>query len=154
GVAQTAYTKGLSAGWYNGAWGAGGIFVGLFAAGYLRKMRVKTVPEMVGLMYGPKTRFLSVISQLLVMITITSLQYVAGGAILSALMPDVFPSLRHGMVVTAAIFVLITVMGGYWASGLTNLVNVVVIYIGIIAALFQTFGRFGGLESIKASLPP
>jgi SSS family solute:Na+ symporter len=153
GVAQTAYTKGFSAGWYNAAWGAGGVFVGLFAASYLRKMKVKTIPEMIGLMYGPKTRFVGVINQLLVMISITSMQYVAGGAILTALLPKVFPTLQSGMIASAVIFIAITVVGGYWASGLTNLINVVVIYVGIIIALVQTLGRFGGLEGIKASLP-
>jgi SSS family solute:Na+ symporter len=153
GVAQTAYTKGFSAGWYNAAWGAGGIFVGLFAASYLRKMRVKTIPEMIGLMYGPKTRFVGVINQLVVMMTITSLQYVAGGAILKALLPGVFATLQSGMMVSALIFIVITVVGGYWASGLTNIVNVIVIYIGIIVALVQTLGKFGGIEAIKSALP-
>jgi SSS family solute:Na+ symporter len=153
GVAQNAYSKGLSAGWYNAAWGAGGIFVGLFAASQLRKMKVKTIPEMIGLMYGPRTRMLGVINQLLVMISITSMQYVAGGSILKALLPDVFPSLQSGMMASAVIFIAITVVGGYWASGLTNLINVIVIYVGIIVALFQTFDKFGGLEIIKQSLP-
>ncbi|MDR2020960.1 MAG: sodium:solute symporter family protein [Treponema sp.] len=153
GVAQNAYRNGLSAGWYNAAWGAGGIFVGFFAVKYLRRMKVKTIPEMMGLMYGPRTRFLGVINQLLIMITITSMQYVAGGTILKALLPDIFTG-NSGMFASAAIFILITVTGGYWASGLTNFINVIVIYIGIIAALFQTFGKFGGLETIRRSLPP
>ncbi|MDR2394624.1 MAG: sodium:solute symporter family protein [Treponema sp.] len=153
GVAQNAYRNGLSAGWYNAAWGAGGIFVGFFTVKYLRRMKVKTIPEMMGLMYGPRTRFLGVINQLLIMITITSMQYVAGGTILKALLPDIFTE-NSGMFASAAIFILITVTGGYWASGLTNFVNVIVIYIGIIAALFQTLGKFGGLGSIGQSLPP
>ncbi|MDR0758911.1 MAG: sodium:solute symporter family protein, partial [Treponema sp.] len=152
GVAQNAYRNGLSAGWYNAAWGAGGIFVGLFAIKYLRRMKVKTIPEMMGLMYGSRTRFLGVINQLLIMITITSMQYVAGGTILKALLPDVFTG-NSGMFVSAAIFIFITVVGGYWASGLTNFVNVIIIYIGIIAALFQTFGKFGGFPAIIAELP-
>ncbi|GHV19387.1 symporter [Spirochaetia bacterium] len=154
GVAQNAYTKGLSAGWYNAAWGAGGIFVGLFTASYLRKMKVKTIPEMMGLMYGPKTRLLGVINQLLILITITSMQYVAGGAILTALMPKIFPTLQAGMIASAVIFIAITVVGGYWASGLTNFVNVIVIYVGIVAALIQSFKKFGALDVIKQSLPP
>jgi SSS family solute:Na+ symporter len=153
GVAQNAYKQGLSAGWYNAAWGAGGIFVGLFAASYLRKMKVKTIPEMIGLMYGPKTRFLGVINQLLVMISITSMQYVAGGSILKALLPNIFPTLQSGMIASAVIFIAITVAGGYWASGLTNLVNVIVIYIGIVLALVQTLGKFGGFEAVKAAFP-
>ncbi|WP_010259299.1 sodium:solute symporter family protein [Treponema primitia] len=153
GVAETAYNAGFSAGWYNAAWGMGGIAVGLFVAKFFRKMSVKTIPEMMGLMFGPKTRFLSVVNQLLVMISITALQYVAGGSILKALLPDIF-TFQGGLITTALIFIFITVVGGYWASGLTNIINVVMIYIGIIAALINTLGVFGGMEVIKLTLPP
>lgn len=152
GVAERAYTQGLSAGWYNAAWGLGGIVVGLTVARHFRKMSVKTIPEMMGSMFGPKTRFLSVITQLLVMISITSLQYVAGGSILTALLPDVF-TFTQGMIASASVFIVITVVGGYWASGLTNIINVVAIYIGIILALWQTVKQSGGFSAIKASLP-
>lgn len=152
GVAERAYKVGFSAGWYNAAWGMGGIVVGLLFARHFRRMNVKTIPEMMGTMFGERTRMLSVVNQLLVMISITSLQYVAGGAILTALMPDIF-SFREGMMASALIFISITVVGGYWASGLTNVINVIVIYIGIIAALSQTLNNFGGYESVMAAMP-
>jgi SSS family solute:Na+ symporter len=154
GVAQSAYKNGFSAGWYNAAWGTGGIVVGLFFASHLRKMNVRTVPEMMGTMFGPKTRVLSVINQLIILMSVTSLQYVAGGAILSALLPDIF-STTGGMVASAVIFIAITVIGGYWASGISNLISVIVIYLGIIAALYQTMTnvQFGGYDAIMAALP-
>lgn len=153
GVAERAYTQGFSAGWYNAAWGMGGIVVGLFFARHFRRMNVRTVPEMMGMMFGPGTRMLSVVNQLLVMISITSLQYVAGGAILTALLPDVF-TFNQGMMASALIFIAITVVGGYWASGLTNVVNVVVIYVGIVVALYQTLVHHGGFAEVRAALPP
>ncbi len=152
GVAERAYTQGFSAGWYNAAWGIGGIVAGLFFADHFRKMNVKTIPEMMGIMYGPSTRFLSVINQLLIMLSITAMQYVAGGSILTALLPDIF-TFNQGMMASAIIFISITVLGGYWASGLTNIINVIVIYIGIIAALYQTLNNFGGFSVIQAKLP-
>jgi SSS family solute:Na+ symporter len=152
GVAERAYTQGFSAGWYNAAWGLGGIFVGLFVARHLRRMPVKTIPQIMGLMFGPWTRLISVVTQLLVMISITALQYVAGGAILTALLPDVF-TFTQGMMASAGIFIIITLFGGYWASGLANLINVVMIYIGIIVALISSLGKFGGMETLKATLP-
>ncbi|MDR1050971.1 MAG: sodium:solute symporter family protein [Deltaproteobacteria bacterium] len=152
GVAETAYTRGFSAGWYNAAWGAGGIFVGLFVARHLRRMSVKTIPQLMGIMFGPWTRFLSVVCQLLVMISITALQYVAGGSILTALLPDVF-TFNQGMLASAAVFIVITLFGGYWASGLTNLINVAAIYLGIIIALWASLNQFGGVETLLARLP-
>lgn len=153
GVAQMAYTKGFSAGWYNAAWGIGGICAGLFVAKRFRKARARTISAIMGLMFDNQTRIASVISQLIVMISITAMQYVAGGAILKALLPDIFPTLTEGMIASAAIFILITVIGGYWASGLTNLINVIIIYVGIIVALFSALSANGGLSTVKAMLP-
>ena len=154
GVAESAYTLGFSAGWYNAAWGLGGIFVGLFVAKHLRVMTVQTIPQLMGEMFGPYTRLISVVCQLLVMISITALQYVAGGAILTALLPDVFTTLKAGMLASCAIFIVITLFGGYWASGLTNLFNVVMIYVGIVVALVFSVRDFGGIGQLLAQLPP
>ena len=153
GVAQNAYTKGLSAGWYNAAWAVAGISVGLVAAGFFRRMNVRTVPEMMGRMSGPGARVLGAVAQLMIQMVITSLQYVAGGAVLTALLPDVF-TFQTGMMATAAIFIGVTLIGGYLAGGLVNVINVVVIYGGIIAALMSASSNFGGFDTIVAQLPP
>ena len=153
GVAENAYTSGLSAGWYNGAWGTGGIVVGFFLAAKFRKMNLRTVPEMMGVAFDPSARFIGVIAQLLIMMTITSLQYVAGGAILTALLPDIF-SFQTGMIASAAVFIGITLVGGYWASGLTNVLNVIVIYLGVIVALVFSMKNVGGFSGLQAMLPP
>ena len=144
GVAEHAYTAGFSAGWYNGAWAAGGLFVGLFLAARFRRMSQHTVPEMMGAAFGPKARLVGVVAQLLIMMTITALQYVAGGAILASMLPGLF-TLKTGMIASAAVFIAITLTGGYWASGLTNVVNVVIIYVGIFAALWGGVRGFGGV---------
>ncbi len=152
GVAEHAYTAGFSAGWYNGAWAAGGLFVGLFLAARFRRMSQHTVPEMMGAAFGPKARLVGVVAQLLIMMTITALQYVAGGAILASMLPGLF-TLKTGMIASAAVFIAITLTGGYWASGLTNVVNVVIIYVGIFAALWGGVRGFGGVENILKALP-
>jgi SSS family solute:Na+ symporter len=152
GVAEKAYTAGFSAGWYNAAWGLGGIFVGLFVAKHLRRMTVKTIPQIMGQMFDSRTRFISVVCQLLVMITITALQYVAGGSILAALLPDIF-NMKTGMLASCGIFIFITLFGGYWASGLTNLFNVIMIYVGIIVALVFSLNQFGGFTTLVTKLP-
>lgn len=153
GVAQNAYTRGLSAGWYNAAWGTAGIVVGLLAAGYLRKMNVRTITEMMDRMFGKKARMLGAFVQLLIQMVITALQYVAGGAILTALLPDIF-TFQGGMIATALIFIGVTLVGGYLAGGLANVINIVVIYVGIGIALFSATDAFGGVEGIIAKLPP
>jgi SSS family solute:Na+ symporter len=152
GVAEQAYRKGISAGWYNAAWAAGALVMGLGAARRYRRLEITTLPELFERVYSTSGRVLAVIGQLVIQIVVTSLQYVAGGAILSSLMPGVF-SYRTGMALTAAVFVGITLIGGFWAAGLTNVVNVVVIYVGILLGAFLTVGRVGGWQALRARLP-
>ena len=152
GTAEWAYERGISAGWYNAAWAAGAFVLALGAARRYRRLEITTLPEMFERHYGVKARVLGVIGQLVIQIVITALQYVAGGAILRALLPGVFTQLS-GMLVTAVVFVGITLVGGFWAAGLTNVINVTVIYLGLGLAAVLTVGEVGGLKVLAASLP-
>jgi SSS family solute:Na+ symporter len=153
GVAESAYTSGISAGWYNAAWAAGAVLVGLIAARRYRRMEVTTLPEFFERHYSVGGRVIGVLGQLILHIVIISLQYVAGGAILSSLLPDVF-DFRTGMFVTAVVFVGITLIGGFWAAGLTNIINVILIYVGVLLGAVMVIGKIGGLGELVAKLPP
>jgi SSS family solute:Na+ symporter len=152
GVAERAYGSGLGAGWYNAAWAAGAVVMGLFAARRFRRWEITTLPELFERHYGVSGRVLGVLGQLVIQVVITSLQYVAGGAILSSLLPEVF-SFHGGMAATAVVFVGITLIGGFWAAGLTNVVNVIVIYLGIVLGAILTLGDLGGFSGLQAQLP-
>jgi SSS family solute:Na+ symporter len=153
GVAERAYKSGLAAGWYNAAWAAGALLVGFVAARRYRRMEMTTIPEFFERHYNTAGRIIGVIGQLLLQIVITSLQYVAGGAILSSLLPDVF-SFQSGMLVTAFVFVGITLIGGFWAAGLTNIINVTLIYAGVILGAVLAIGKVGGWSELVMRLPP
>lgn len=152
GVAEQAYTRGLGAGWYNAAWAAGAAVLGLYAAPRYRRLEITTLPELFERHYGLGGRVLGVVGQLVIQVVVTTLQYVAGGAILTALLPGLF-TLQSGMAVTAAVFVAITLVGGFWAAGITNIVNVLVIYVGIVLGVVLTIGRIGDLGTLARALP-
>ncbi len=152
GAAEWAFATGISAGWYNAAWAAGAFAVGLGVARRYRRYEITTLPELFERYYGTGARILAVIGQLLIQVVITALQYVAGGAILHALMPDAF-SFRTGMLVTAVVFVAITLIGGFWAAGLTNVINIIVIYVGITVCAGLAVSRAGGIAGLTAQLP-
>ncbi|MFA9453370.1 MAG: sodium:solute symporter, partial [Candidatus Aminicenantaceae bacterium] len=152
GVAESAYGSGLSAGWYNAAWALGAVLVGLVAASRYRRMEVSTLPELFERHYNTSGRIIGVFGQLLLQIVITALQYVAGGAILSSLLPDVF-SFQSGMFVTAVVFVGITLIGGFWAAGLTNIINVIFIYAGMVLGAALAIREVGGLGELVSRLP-
>ncbi len=152
GVAEQAYSVGLAAGWYNVAWGAGAIVMGLVVAKKYRKLNISTIPELFERFYDTKGRVLCVFSQMLILLVITSLQYIAGGAILASLLPGIF-TLKTGMIMSAVVFVGITFIGGMWSAGLSNILNVSLIYVGIIIAAISSVSQQGGLSNIALKLP-
>lgn len=152
GVAERAFSIGMAAGWYNAAWAAGSVVMGMLAAGKLRQMQVSTIPEFFEKYYDTKGRVVSAIGLIIIMCVITALQYLAGGAILSSLLPDIF-TFKTGMLVSAVVFIGITLIGGLWSSGLANIVSVTLIYLGVIFCCFSAVGNVGGMEALAAKLP-
>lgn len=152
GVAENAFKVGMAAGWYNAAWAAGAIVMGLVAAGKLRAMQVSTIPEFFEKYYDTKGRVISAVGLVIIMCVITALQYLAGGAILASLLPDIF-SFHGGMLMSAVVFIGITLIGGLWSSGLSNMVSVILIYIGVLYSCFTALDHVGGIDTIQAQLP-
>ena len=152
GVAESATRIGLAAGWYNGAWSIGAIIMGLVATGKYRQLNCTTIPELFERYYDKKARLISVIGLALIMICITSLQYVAGGSILHSLMPDIF-SMHSGMITSAVVFIGITTLGGLWSSGLSNVLSIAIIYLGILYSVIRILLRDGGIAGINTALP-
>jgi SSS family solute:Na+ symporter len=152
GVAEQAYKVGLSAGWYTTAWGMGAITMGMLVAKKYRQLNITTIPELLGRYYDTKGMIAGIACQILIQLVIMSLQYMAGGSILCALMPEIF-TLTTGMLTSAFVFISVTMIGGMWSASLSNLLNVSLKYIGIILATIFSVVHAGGLKSIEAQLP-
>ena len=152
GIAQNAYTTGISAGWYDVAWAAGAIIVGFALASHMRQCEYDTINKMLGCGFGESFSLVSTCIQVIINTVIIALQIIAGGTILTALMPDVF-SLELGIIVSAVMFGLISFVGGLMAASLSNVVNIAVIYIGLTVGVIATVFHFGGFETINMALP-
>ena len=152
GVAENAFSKGMAAGWYNAAWAAGAVVMGLVAAGKYREMDATTIPELFERYYDRRGRVISVIGLIIIQLVITSLQYLAGGAILASMLPEIF-TMKTGMMMSAVVFIGITLIGGLWSSGMSNLLSVGLIYVGIVYATIATVQNVGGIGAIAAQLP-
>ncbi|MBP2629569.1 MAG: Na+/solute symporter [Firmicutes bacterium] len=152
GVAEQAYKVGLSAGWYTTAWGVGAITMGMLVAKKYRELNITTIPELLGRYYDKKGMIAGISCQILIQLVIMSLQYLAGGSILSALMPEIF-TLITGMLTSAVVFISVTMIGGMWSASLSNILNVSLKYIGIILATIVSVTHAGGLSNIEAKLP-
>ena len=152
GVAEQAYKVGLSAGWYTAAWGIGAIVMGLTVAKKYRRLHITTVPELLERYYDRRSMVAGIACQVLVQLVVMSLQYVAGGAVLAALMPDIFTPVT-GMFTSAVVFIGITLIGGMWSASQSNILNVTLQYIGITVAAFLIVAIAGGIDVVAIQAP-
>ena len=151
GVSEHAFKVGLSAGWYTAAWGIGAIVMGMFLAEKYRKANITTVSELIEKHHDSKAVVLGVICQIIIQLVIISLQYIAGGSIISAIMPEI--DFKVGVMISAVTFIGITFIGGMWSASLSNILNIILIYGGIAIATVIQFAKVGGLGGLEMKLP-
>ena len=149
GIAENAFSVGLSAGWYDTAWAIGAVLTAFLAVKYLRKSGYNTISKLVDDLYGKSTSFIMVIAMVIIQCGIIALQYKAGGSILASLLPDIF-TVETGTFFSFVIFMLVAMIGGMGSVSLTNVLNLVLIYIGVIVAAFLVLNGNGGWEAIDS----
>lgn len=151
GLAQLAMDGGGMTAWFYGLAGVIGIlFLGIVGARRMRQMNYSTTAEMMADFNGPASRYLMVIGQLLTVGGVACLQYVAGGACLASMFPNVI-SLNTGIIITAVAFIVVCWMGGLFGASLANLINVIVIYVALIACLIAAIVGIGGWDALVTS---
>ena len=126
--------------------------MGLTVAKKYRQLNITTVPELLERYYDRRSMIAGIGCQVLVQLVIMSLQYVAGGAILAALMPNIFTPVT-GMLTSAVVFIGITLIGGMWSASQSNVLNVTLQYIGITVAAFLILGMAGGIDVVAIQAP-
>lgn len=151
GVSEHAFKVGLSAGWYTAAWGIGAIIMGMFLARKYREANITTISELIERHHDSKAVVMGVICQIIIQLVIISLQYIAGGSIISAIMPEI--PFKVGVMISAVTFIGITFIGGMWSASLSNILNIILIYGGIAVATVIQFAKVGGLAGLELKLP-
>ncbi len=149
GIAENAFTVGLSAGWYDAAWAIGAVVSSFLAVKYLRRSGYSTISGLVSSMYGRETGFIMVIAMCIIQSGIIALQYKAGGSILAALLPDVF-NVTNGTFFSFIIFMLVAMVGGMGSVSLTNVLNLFLIYAGVSIAAYMVLTQSGGWAAVQA----
>ncbi len=149
GIAENAFTVGLSAGWYDTAWAIGAVVSSFLAVKHLRRSGFSTISRLVSTLYGKETGFIMVIAMCIIQSGIIALQYKAGGSILASLLPDIF-TVESGTFLSFIIFMLVAMIGGMGSASLTNVLNLVLIYVGVTVAAFVVLVQGGGWDAIQA----
>ena len=133
GIAENAFSVGLSAGWYNVAWAFGAVIASFTIVKKLRKSGFSTVTKLIQSVYDEKAGVMMTIAMIIIQCTIIALQYIAGGSILSSLLPDVF-DMKTATFFSFLIFMLVGFVGGMGSASISNILNISLIYIGIIVS--------------------
>lgn len=147
GIAENAFSKGLSAGWYDLAWAIGAVVCSLVLVKRLRASGYTTISEMTRNMYGKTTEKIMVVSMIIIQCGIIALQYKAGGSILYSLLPGVFKDVDTATLFSFIIFMLIAFVGGMGSVSVSNIMNITLIYVGVIVATVMVLFNKGGWDA-------
>ena len=132
---------------------SGGIclfIVGQFYARKLYRMNIVTVNDFFRIKYNKKLELASSILMTFAYPHWIAAQFVALAYLFNAVMGV---PITYGIFIGAAIVVLYTYIGGMWAVAYTDMVQSIMILLGLSILLYETLSRTGGIEPIFASQP-
>ena len=149
GMVSRVYEVGIAAAVITCAWHLQLIFVGLWAAPRLRRLNLITVGDYFHLRFGPVARELSVIVCLFFMIGILAAQMAAMGTVTNLVLGI---SYETALLIGAAVTVFYSTIGGMRAVVKTDVLQFIILVVGIGAAAAIVLHRSGGFaELAKAS---
>ncbi len=151
GLAQKAFGEwGMSAIWYVLAASVAMIPLAYFAPKIRQTMAV-TIPEVVGRRFGKTSSTLTAVLSILSLFCLTSSQIAASGSVVSTLTG--IPT-NVALVIAGAVVILYTTFGGMIADQISDLVQFIIILVGLAIATPIVINGCGGWEAISAALPP
>lgn len=156
GFTGQSYTMGLSAIWAVVGYTIVEFFLFLYYAPRLRKFAEKynciTIPDFFASRFKDKTGSLRILIAaifLIFMVTYVGAQFVGGGKAFFA-----YFGIRHGtgIVITASIVLIYTILGGFLAVSLTDVLQAIVMIFALIGLPIYGIMQKGGFEEVTAQL--
>lgn len=152
GGVSLGYTYGISGMWLVFWLGAGIIALSLFFSGTLTRLRVYSLPEMLERRYGTaSSRAISGVIMIAydLMVSVTSV--LAIGTVVNVILgvPQ-FPAILIG----GSVVVIYSVLGGMWSISLTDILQFIIMTIGIFLILLpMALNEAGGWSGLQTELP-
>ena len=151
GLAEKAFGSwGMSAMWYVLAASVAMIPLAYFAP-KIRKTMAVTIPEVVGRRFGKVSSTFTAILSILSLFCLTSSQIAASGSVVATLTG--VPT-NVALVIAGLVVILYTTFGGMIADQVSDLVQFIIILVGLAIATPFVIRGCGGWEAISAALPP
>jgi SSS family solute:Na+ symporter/sodium/proline symporter len=147
--AGLAYERGLSALWFDaGVWAA--LIILFLIAGRARRFAQYTVPDILESRYNKYARVLGTLVTIIAYTAIVSYQFRAGGMVLN-LVTGI--SIDQGIIITALFVIGYTVLAGLISVAYTDVVNGLVMIVGLVIALPFLLDNADGWTGVTLSLP-
>lgn len=126
------------------------LLYGLVFARPLYRMNLRTLGDLYRLQYGAQAELLSAVFMVISFFGYIAAQLVAMGIILDAVTEL---SITEGMLISAGIVMLYTLVGGMWAISITDFMQSIVIVVGLIIATVVISMKAGGVSHVLSSAP-
>ncbi len=130
-----------------------GIIVVFFIAGRVRTFGQYTVPDILEVRYNKWARLLATITTIIAYITIVSYQFRGGGWVLNIISDGKIP-METAMIIVAVFVVLYTLTAGMLSVAYLDVINGILILVGVFIAIPFLISHVGGLEYIVNNVPP
>ncbi len=150
GVAGLGYSFGLAGAWFFIMLGIGAWILLFTVAGRLRALAQYSLTDIFDMRYGTTPRITVAILGTLAYTILLSIGFVGGGTVLQSVFDiPLFPA----MLIMAAPFIAYTALGGLWASGVTNIIKLIILAAGLLVLIPTAINNAGGWDKLTAALP-
>ena len=151
GMAGLGFKQGLTGAWWLLVGSIGLVILGIFFARKVRSAALYTLPELVERQYDRRMSLAASILIVIAWVGVVAGQIVAAGTVLSILG---IGSVAFWMTAFTIVCVAYAILGGQFSIIRTDVFQAVLLFLGIFVALALVFSQVGGLDGLRASLPP
>ncbi|MBC3350277.1 sodium:solute symporter [Pseudomonas sp. SWRI196] len=151
GTVRLGYVHGISGFWLCGAIGLGIVGLSLFLAKPLLKLKIYTVTQVLERRYNPAARHASALIMLVYALMIGATSTIAIGTVMQVLFGLPF---WVSILVGGGVVVLYSTIGGMWSLTLTDIVQFLIMTVGLVFLLMpMSISDAGGWGAMVAALP-
>ena len=149
GTASNGYAQGLSGMAFGTSTGMGMLVLGFFFAKPMRKLGICTICDYVYIRYRSNTvRILTSLFSLVALIGILAAQVGAITGVISVF--GFHPKL--GAVISVLMIIVYTALAGMWAVALTDVIQIVIVFIGLPLTTILGLHSIGGWDGLRTAL--
>lgn len=151
GTTKLGYQLGMSGIWLVFMLGMGIVVLGIFLAKKISGLKVLTVSEMLQSRFNRETRLISALVAAIYAMMVTVTQVIGMGTILNVLLGW---DMTVSMIVGGGIVLFYTILGGMWSVTMTDIVQFVIMTIGIFFIMLpMSLSKAGGWSNLAAKVP-